>query len=141
MKLSTKSSYGLRILVQIALDNAEGRLSCGRRISEKQNIPEPYLEQIMIPLKTAKIVKAVRGCNGGYKLNRSPESISVLELIELFEGEVKMVNSSYPQDKSTDNSISAAAGMWRHLAGIFRNYASQISLGDVVKNRFSDELA
>lgn len=138
MKLSTKSSYGLKILIQIAMDNAEGRLSRGWRIAQEQNIPEPYLEQIMIPLKASKIVKAIRGCNGGYKLNRSPESISVLELIELFEGKVKMVDSDPRKEQSWNNSASPAAGMWDYLADIFRTYASQISLGDVVQNKFSD---
>ena len=86
MKLSTKTRYGLRILLQIAADtenNKKGSVK-GKSIAQMQNVSEAYLEQIMIPFKTAGFVKTVRGCNGGYALNRPAESITVLDIIELF---------------------------------------------------------
>ena len=70
MKLSTKSRYGLRVLLQIAMDSEKSKVVSGREISRKQEISEPYLEQIMIPLKNAGIVSTVRGCRGGYRLKR-----------------------------------------------------------------------
>ena len=70
MKLSTRSRYGLRILMQIAIENSYGRLAQGKVISEKQEISEPYLEQIMITLRSSGLVRTVRGCNGGYQLDR-----------------------------------------------------------------------
>ena len=86
IKLSTKTRYGLRILMQIALDNRQGRLSRGRNIAAEQRITAPYMEQIMIPLKTARLVKTRRGCRGGYELGRSPGKITILDVIKLFEG-------------------------------------------------------
>ena len=90
MKLSTKSRYGLRIVIQVACDNLEGRLSQGREIAKNQDLTEAYIEQIMIPLKKAGIIKTERGCSGGYMLGKSPEDISIMDLIEVFEGKFVM---------------------------------------------------
>ena len=64
IKLSTKSRYGLRILLHIAEEGRSGRLAHGREIAARQEITGPYLEQIMIPLKAGQLVKARRGCRG-----------------------------------------------------------------------------
>ena len=77
MRLSTKSRYGLRILIQIAIDNLNGKkLAQGRVIAKKQDITDAYLEQIMIPLKRGGVVGTVRGCNGGYELRKECQDIT-----------------------------------------------------------------
>ncbi len=94
MNLSTKSRYGLRILLCLAKSYESGvRVPLkGKSIALSQGLTEPYFEQIIIKLKACGLVKTIRGCNGGYLLNRSPEIISLLEIIEIFEGPVELVN-------------------------------------------------
>jgi len=135
MRLSTKTRYGLRILLQIALDS-EGRANAsvkGKTISEKQEISEAYLEQIMIPLKSHGFVKTVRGCHGGYALNRSPEQITVLDLIELFEGKVQLVKCVGGEDGDCSRlGRCPTSAVWEGLSEGIRKLAGSISLRQIV---------
>jgi Rrf2 family protein len=139
MKLSTKSRYGLRILLQIALDNLNGKpLSQGRKIAEKQGITDAYLEQIMIPLKRGGIVGTIRGCNGGYDLRKKAEDITVLEIIELFEGRIKLAdcNSGKQQCQRTDNCPTI--NVWTELEDAFREKAATITLESILEHYKKD---
>jgi Rrf2 family protein len=133
VRLSTKTRYGLRILVQIALENRCGnRLARGRTIAEKQGITEPYLEQIMIPLKRAGMVGAVRGCNGGYELRRPPSEITVLDLIELFDGPIDFADCLRGESKCSRLADCPTRGVWESLSLRLRGAASAITLESIV---------
>ena len=136
MKLSTKSRYGLRILIQIALENIHyKRLAQGKKIAERQGLTEAYLEQIVIPLKKHGILGTVRGCNGGYELIKPPEDISVLDVIEIFEGRVKLADCHSKIEKKCKRiNICPAAYIWEELENGFRSKASQISLQEILKH-------
>lgn len=136
MKLSTRTRYGLRILLQIALDTEGGRSSSakGKTIAEKQGISEAYLEQIMIPLKEKGFVRTVRGCHGGYVLNRSPERISVLELIELFEGPLRLVKCEGEDGgECPRRPLCPASRIWERLSASIREAASEMTLRELVE--------
>ena len=133
MKLSTRSRYALRILVQIALDNLNGNsLSQGRKIAEKQGISEPYLEQIMIPLKKGELVGTSRGCNGGYELKKPSNQITVLTVIELMEGPVKLSDCSRKQKHCQRVKNCPTASIWGDLEKAFREKASSITIQDII---------
>jgi Rrf2 family transcriptional regulator, cysteine metabolism repressor len=133
MKLSTKSRYGLRILVQIALDRLNGKkLSQGRTISAKQEITDAYLEQIMIPLKRGGIIGTVRGCNGGYELRKEPEDVTVLEVIELFEGDINLGDCVKGNKKCSRSEKCPTRNVWRHLADVFKKEAVLITLASII---------
>ncbi len=135
MKLSTKSRYGLRILIQIALDNLNGkRLSQGKNISEKQRVTEAYLEQIMIPLKRGGIVGTVRGCNGGYELRKPPAEITVLEVIELFEGTINLADCSSGKKPCERADNCPTISIWKDLEKTFREKADSITLEYILEN-------
>jgi len=133
MRLSTKSRYGLRILLQIAMDSVDGSAVKGNVIAKKQEISEPYLEQIMIPLKRAGYINTIRGCNGGYILNIKPGKVSVLDVIELFEGRVNLVDCTNGKKKCSRNSICPMLDIWKHLSDSFRTEAGNISLASILK--------
>ena len=75
MKLSTKGRYGLRAMLDLALNGDNGPITI-HAIAQRQEISERYLEQLLIPLKQAGMVKSVRGSQGGYVLGRLPGHIS-----------------------------------------------------------------
>lgn len=137
MKLSTKSRYGLRIVLQVACDNLEGRLSRGKGIAKSQDLSEPYLEQIMIPLKKAGIIKTERGCSGGYMLGKSPEDINIMDIIEVFEGRLVMSPCVTGKENCPRNEICPAKGVWKHLTKILRESASAISIKDILEKKFA----
>lgn len=133
MKLSTKSRYGLRILVQIAAESETRTAVKGKAIAGGQNISEAYLEQIMIPLKNAGLVKTVRGCNGGYALNRKPENITVLDVVELFEGKVQFVKCVGEEGACERSGTCTVSAVWKHLSEVIRKEASQITLAELAE--------
>lgn len=133
LSLSTKPRYGLRILLQIAYDTERFGAVKGRRIAEQQNISEAYLEQIMIPLKSAEFIKTVRGRNGGYTLNKEPEEITVLDVIELFEGRVYL---SECENKSSECSFydrCPTRSLWKRLEDNFRSDAASIKISELLE--------
>ena len=85
MKLSTKGRYGIKAMVDIALEYGKGRLSVSQ-LAEKQGISDAYLEQIIAALKKAGLVDAARGATGGYSLTRPPEDIYVGQVLRALEG-------------------------------------------------------
>jgi len=90
MKLSTKSRYGIRLLVELARYHDQGPISIGE-ISKRQDISVKYLEQLIRPLQKAKLVKSVRGPKGGHLLAKEPHEMTMGEIVRLFEGQVDLV--------------------------------------------------
>ena len=85
MKFSTKGTYGLRAVVELAIRYGEGPVSLAA-VATEQGISEAYLEQLMRSLKKAGLVATTRGKSGGYLLTREPETISVGEVLRALEG-------------------------------------------------------
>ncbi|MBU4332113.1 Rrf2 family transcriptional regulator [Patescibacteria group bacterium] len=85
MKFSTRSSYGLRAVIDLAKNYGQGALSL-HEISKKEKISQSYLERLMASLKMAKIIKSTRGVKGGYELTRAPSKVSVAEVVTALEG-------------------------------------------------------
>ncbi|MEI6890610.1 MAG: Rrf2 family transcriptional regulator [Pontiella sp.] len=122
MKLSTKPRYGLRILAQIAADGGATSPVSGKEVAQKQGISIAYIEQILIPMRHAGLVNTVRGRNGGYLLARPAEDISLLEIIELFDGRLELVSEQDP---------SVASTLWNRLTDSLKKETRSISVADL----------
>lgn len=93
MKLSVRGEYALRALLFLARDFQEDDSVVRiQEISKQQNIPKRFLEQILNDLKSAHIVESKRGVAGGYRLRRSPEKITLAEIIRHIEGPLAPVS-------------------------------------------------
>ena len=93
MKLSTRGEYALRALLVLGQDYMEDDSVVRiQEISEQQNIPKRFLEQILNDLKSAHIVESKRGVAGGYRLSRPPEKINLAEVIRHIEGALAPVS-------------------------------------------------
>ncbi len=90
MKLSTRSRYGTRILLELARQTDGNPVQVGT-ISRHQDISVKYLEQLIRTLKKAGLVKSVRGAKGGHILARAPEAISLGAIVRLFEEQHELV--------------------------------------------------
>ena len=91
MKLSNKTRYGVRALFDIAYHNS-GRPTQARDIARRQQVPVRYLEQIFQELRRARLVEAKRGPRGGYFLGRSPESLTIGDVVRAVQGPSFAVN-------------------------------------------------
>ncbi len=134
MKLSTKTRYGLRILLQMAVDQKVKTAVKGKDIAKKQDISEPYLEQIMIPLKTSGIVKTIRGCHGGYKIDIPFEEISVCRIIELFEGPIRLVKCSEDNGSCKRLYKCQTSNVWSKLAEVIKKESSKVTIATLLED-------
>ncbi|MFN2363905.1 MAG: Rrf2 family transcriptional regulator, partial [Halarsenatibacteraceae bacterium] len=91
MKISTRGRYGLRAMIDLAI-NEEGEAIPLRVIAEREDISEQYLEQLFANLRKSGLVKSVRGAHGGYLLNREPENITAGDVFRVLEGPVSPVD-------------------------------------------------
>jgi len=85
MKLSRTVAYAVRATLQLAQDQSDAPIPCSKLAAEG-NMPERFLLQILRNLVTHGILRSTRGVDGGYALTRSPEEISLLDVIEAIEG-------------------------------------------------------
>lgn len=86
MKLSVRGEYALRALIVLGLNASDGEVIRIQAISEQQNIPKRFLEQILNDLRTAGILESKRGVAGGYRLRLRPEQVTLAQVIRLIEG-------------------------------------------------------
>lgn len=131
MKLSTKSRYGLRALFDIAYNS--GNLPAQiQDISRRQEISPRYLEQIFQSLKKVGILKSKRGPQGGYCLSRSPEEITVRDVIVATEGDVALVDCvGARRKKKSDCSFNGACvtqTVWEEASAKLNDYFATLTL-------------
>lgn len=93
MKLSTRSRYGTRMILDLAQHYKDGPVQLGD-IAKRQNVSLKYLEQIIRPLKKSNYIKSFRGSKGGHILNKPPEAITVGEIVALLEGGASLAQCS-----------------------------------------------
>jgi Rrf2 family protein len=93
MKLTHRSEYGLLALIYLARQKP-GEPVHGREIAAKQKIPKNFLNQILFMLKRTKIVRSIKGPNGGYMLAKPPKEISLAEIIRLLDGPLAPTTSA-----------------------------------------------
>ncbi len=90
MRVSTRSDYGLRALIELAGHHGEGPLQSSE-IALRRHIPEQYLDQLLTTLRKAGYIRSLRGPSGGHELVRDPQEITVREVIESLEGSLAPV--------------------------------------------------
>ena len=132
MKFSTKSRYGLRAMIELALHHNEGPVSV-KTIAESQEISEAYLEQLMSNLTKSSLAKSVRGAQGGYLLSRDPSTIKVGDIIRALEGPlvpVECVNPEYPIECDRfDFCVSRI--VWERVRDVVNDALDSLTLQDL----------
>jgi Rrf2 family iron-sulfur cluster assembly transcriptional regulator len=116
MKLSTRSRYGTRIVLELARRYG-GSPTQVSEIAKVQQIPVKYLEQLIRTLKQADLITSVRGSKGGHHLNAKPDKITVGQIVRLFEGQTDLVECvSVPDVRNV--WIEATEAMYEKLDAI-----------------------
>ncbi len=138
MKLSTKTRYGTRILIELALKINEGPVQVSK-IAASQKIPVKYLEQILRTLKLAGIVKSMRGPKGGHLLDKKPEDLSLGQIVRLFEGQTDLVECVSSPEKCDMASECLVRNAWYDATSVLYEKLDGISIADLIggKNKKS----
>lgn len=128
MKLTRKGHYSVKAMLDLVVWAKRKPVSV-REISDRQSIPAPYLEKILISLRHADLVESVRGVQGGYRLKRSPKSISLGEILSAVGEDTHPLPRLTPQEKQASDWVTFA--LWQRLDRKFKDALDSICLEDL----------
>ena len=131
MKISTKGIYALRIMTDMA--NSLDEIWTTSALAEKNYISAKYLEKIVSKLLKGGLLKSYRGSSGGYKLAKTPDKISIGDILTLTEGKMKTVSCVSKNGKCDLMPKCLTAGVWLKLDSIVNEFLSSTTLEDVIK--------
>jgi Rrf2 family protein len=140
MRLSTRGRYGTRLMVDLAQHYAEGPIPLAE-IARRQDLSAKYLEQLIILLKGAGLIRSVRGRRGGYVLAKKPAQISVGEIVEALEGKLSLVDCVLDPDLCYRAEECPTRDIWVGITDVVKKELYSLSLGDILaRSTTVDEL-
>ena len=139
MMLSSRARYGVRAMFQLSLHWQEGPVPL-RVVSEEQELSMPFLEQIMGALRRDGMVTSARGCHGGYQLARTPEEISIGEIVRCLEGPVFVSACAEPDpdfEECGRGDFCVSRLLWMKVHAQIEQAFDSVSLADLCAARDS----
>jgi len=132
MRLSTRSRYGVRLMLALA-ENRQKKPVFLKDIASSEEISEKYLSQIIIPLKGKGLVTTFRGAHGGYLLSRPASEISLREIIEPLEGDLSLVDCVGNPGVCDRSNACASREVWDEMSLLLLNFLDTFTLEDLIK--------
>ncbi len=135
MMLSTRSRYGLRAMFDLAMNYGSRPVSL-KSVAERQKLPEQYLEQIVIGLRKANLVKGLRGAQGGYVLTRPPAEISVGDIIRAVETDLTPTDCLADPGAAGCEQVNfcPSRSVWIKRGNSINDAMDAISLEDMIRD-------
>jgi Rrf2 family protein len=132
VKVSTRGDYACRALLSLALHD-DGTPTSVRDIADRTALPQPYLEQILLALKGAGIVRSKRGVGGGYVLARQPEEITLAQIVSAVDGPIVVGDFGEPhQDGACDHEGQCVLlAVWANVGEHMRRLLEGQTLADI----------
>ena len=132
MKISTRSRYGLRLLMELAAHSGS-KPEFLNEIAQNQGISEKYLSKLVIPLRGAGLIQSERGAHGGYALAKPADSITLGQIVDALEGGLSLIDCAANQKACDRSAACVARGVWAGMEKAMRDYCESITLGDIVR--------
>lgn len=135
MKISTKGRYALRMLIDLAENNDKGFIAL-KEIAERQDISKKYLEQIIPILNRSGILMTNRGYQGGYRLAKEPNEVTVGEILRNTEGSMAPVAClEQTPNRCEKCSYCVTLPVWQGLEKVVNEYLDSITLQDIIDGK------
>src|SRR4029077_5321086 len=133
MKVSTRGDYASRALLSLALHANGGTPTPVRDIAERTGLPQPYLEQILLALKGAGLVRSKRGVGGGYVLARDPGEITLGQIVSAVDGPIAAGDFGEPhQNGACDHEGQCVLlTVWSDVGAHMREHLDSFTLADI----------
>ena len=125
-------------MLELAFHYGEGPIEL-KEIARVQDISIKYLEQVIIPLRTAGLIKSVRGSKGGYSLGKPPAEICLSDVVETLEGPINLVDCVLEPKACTRSSFCVTRDIWGEISAAFRRVLSSITLEEMVRRKIEKE--
>lgn len=137
MIISSKGKYGLVALMDICLYSGSEAVTL-KSVSKRQNISERYLEQIFSILRKGGIITSKKGAQGGYFLARTAADITVGEILNILEGDLKIVS---PSEERNDIECFMQKNIWNNINRQLEEYFDSVTLEALVKDYIEGKIA
>jgi len=137
MKLSTRTRYAVRAIIELAQNDSKKPLQL-KIIAQRQDISVKYLEQLMAVLRSAGFVRSIRGSKGGYVLAKTPNEIKLNEVLHRLEGTVATVECVENDDYCSRSADCAARYLWTKVEQAIERALESVTLQDLV-DKANDE--
>ena len=133
MKVSTRGDYASRALLSLALHGNGAGPTSVRDIAERTGLPQPYLEQILLALKGAGLVRSKRGVGGGYVLARDPTEITLADIVSAVDGPIAVGDFGEPhQNGACDHEGQCVLlAVWQMVSDHMRRHLNGLTLADI----------
>jgi Rrf2 family protein len=135
VKVSTRGDYASRALLSLALNSGESLPTSVRDIAERTGLPQPYLEQILLALKGAGLVRSKRGVGGGYVLARSPGEITLGQIVSAVDGPIVAGDFGRPHENGAcaHEGQCVLRSVWSEVGEHMRQHLDSFTLQDMVE--------
>lgn len=127
MKLSTKSRYAVRLMVNLTFAYQKGPVQLNE-IAKREEVSEKYLSQIVILLRGAGLIQSVRGAKGGYLLSKTPSQITVKDIVEVMEGGLNIVDCLSDDKYCKRSQTCITKNVWDKVTSSISKTLEEISL-------------
>lgn len=132
MKMSSKARYGLYVAVELAKRYSQTTVVPVCTLAEVTGVTEKYLEQIIALMKKANIVDSFRGAGGGYKLAKSPDNLTVGQVLRAVEDNLEIVDCLHQNCSNRASCVSH--NLWAKLYENINSYLDTISLKQLAED-------
>ncbi|MHB8287960.1 MAG: RrF2 family transcriptional regulator [Acidimicrobiales bacterium] len=134
MKISTRGDYASRALLSLSLRANDGGPTSVRDIAERTGLPQPYLEQILLALKGAGLVRSKRGVGGGYVLARPPGEITLGQIVRAVDGPIVAGDFGLPHENGAceHEGQCVLLAVWSEVGEHMRSHLDSFTLADMV---------
>lgn len=139
MKLTTRGRYAVTALLDLAIHHDRGSIALAD-VAKRQGISLPYLEQLLSQLRRRGLVTSTRGPGGGYSLTRSPNQISIAQIIDAIEENIDTTLCA-GQKNCVDDDACLTHFLWEELSVNIRVFLSKKTLGDLIKQPHVKDVA
>lgn len=136
MRISAKADYAVRAVAELS-DKGE-QPTKGDSIAEAQGIPLQFLEQILLELKHARLVRARRGAKGGYWLSKRPEEITLADVIRAVEGPLANIQDDAPETTSYPGNAESLTKVWIAVRSSLREVLEEVTVADLRDGNLPD---
>jgi Rrf2 family protein len=130
MRISAKVDYAVRAAVELAAASSERPVKA-EAIANAQGIPLNFLENILGELRHAGIVRSHRGAEGGFRLAKPPEKVTVADIIRAVEGPLASVRGGPPEDASYSGAAETLPRVWIAVRANLRKVVEHVTVADV----------
>jgi Rrf2 family protein len=138
MKISTKIRYGTRAMLELACHYGEGPIEL-REIAKREDISLKYLEQVIVPLRTAGLVKSARGSKGGYSLAKHPSEINLKDLVETLDGPLNLIECLKDPKVCQKVPDCVTRDIWQEVSEAIDGVFHSVTLEDMVHRKKEKE--